>query len=355
MALPNPAELMSDELRESVDVLVSSSRPVVEDLLATAEERIFDVDLPGLAVTEGVDEFEGAAPPRELLHGTATSHEELRQALEQVDLRWRLDTVLALGAHVRRAARRVSMRIISDLSELDVFGTDQVTPEVFASAAREVVAGLEDLPRRIKPGDDIDARTLLSFVRSRLDVLPETQQELDRALERLREAAARRWEAMDAWERLDIDWSVFAADARERFDDPFFFDPGDEEAPHGNDAGADLLAAYLTERPHDGLDFLEAQLRVMGYESLSDFANIDIWEQDEMVIAAVFAELMVCGSTSAELKQLALQALDRREAEAPSPRNEQMRRALNWKGFEAAGWGSDRVIDTASARVPQAV
>jgi len=223
----------------------------------------------------------------------------------------------------------VTVRIISDLSELDVFGADNVTPEIFASAARELVAALEDLPRRIKPGDDLDASALLSFMRSRLEVLPGTQRELDRVIERLRDADARRWEAMDDWERLDIDWSVFAADARERLNDPFFFDHGDEEAPHGNDAGADVLAAYLERSPDDGLEFIEAHVRDMGYESLSGFANIDVWEHDELVIAAVFADLMVRGRTSAELKGLALQALDRREAAAPSPRNEQMRRALD--------------------------
>jgi hypothetical protein len=228
----------------------------------------------------------------------------------------------------RRSARRVSMRILSDLSELDVFGTDEVAPEVFARTAREVVGGLEDLRRRIKPGDDCDAHTLLSHLRSRLEALPETQEELRRELERLVEASARRWEAMDDWERLDVDWSVFAPDARERFDDPFFFDPGDEDAPHGNDAGSDFLAAYLDERPTNGLAFLEAYVREMGYESLSAFAA-DTDEYDDLVIAAPFAELMVRGSTSTELIHLALQALDRREAEAPSPRYEQMRRALN--------------------------
>lgn len=228
----------------------------------------------------------------------------------------------------RRAARRVSVHIVSDLSELDVYGTVDVTPELFTSAAREIVAGLEVLPRRIKQGDDFDARTFLSFVRARLDALPRTQEELDLVLEQLHAAAIRRWDAMDEWERLDVDWSVFAADARERLPDPFFFDPADDEAPHGNDAGADLLVSYLDELPGNGSAFLDAYVVDMGCESLSDIADTDIWEHDELVIAAAFAEIMVRGSTSAELANLALQALDRRQAEAPSPRNEQMRRAL---------------------------
>lgn len=229
----------------------------------------------------------------------------------------------------RRSARKVSVRIISDLSELDAYGTDEVTPEVFATAAREVVAALDDLPRRIKPTDDCDARALLSHVRSRLNALPTNDDQLRATFERIREDAERRREAMDDWQALDIDWTVFAPGTRERFNDPFFFDPGDEDAPHGNDAGSDFLAAYLAERPRDGLAFLQSQVSDMGYGSLSNFAAADIDEHDDMVIAAAFAEVMVRGSASAELKQLALQALDRRQTEAPSPRNEQMRRALN--------------------------
>jgi hypothetical protein len=96
VALPNPAELMSDDFRSSVDALLSSSRPGVVELLEAAEERVFDVDLSGLAVAAGADDFQGVAPPRELLHGLFTTHEELRHALELIDLRWRLDAVLAL-------------------------------------------------------------------------------------------------------------------------------------------------------------------------------------------------------------------------------------------------------------------
>lgn len=229
----------------------------------------------------------------------------------------------------RRAARRVSMRIISDLSEFEGFGTDGASPEIFATAAHEVVAGLEGLSRRIKAGDDFDTPTFLGFVRARLDVLPETQHELDRVLERLRADAAQRWDGLDEWEKLDIDWSVFTGDARERFADPFFFDPADDEAPHGNDTGADLLVAYLAERPANGLAFLDAYVDDLGYESVSDVAEDEPWEHDEMVIAAAFAESMVRGSASAALTRLAVQALDRRETSAPSPRNEQMKRALN--------------------------
>jgi uncharacterized protein YfeS len=221
------------------------------------------------------------------------------------------------------------MRIVSELSELDVFGADQATSDTFATAAREIVAGLEDLPGRIKTGDDFDAPVFCAHLHSRLDVLPQTDAALDAVLAPLAEAALRRWEAMGDWDLLDVDWTLFAPGTRERFDDPFFFDPADDEAPHGNDIGADLLAAYLAERPTDGLTFLEMQMRDAGFESSNEVAETDDWERDAVVIATVFAELMVRGSTSPELTRLALEALARRDAETPSPRNEQLRRVLS--------------------------
>jgi hypothetical protein len=99
VALPNPAGLMSDEFRVSVAALVASSRPEVEVLLETVEERLFDLDLSGLTV-EGVDEFEGVIPPQKLLCGSVATLEELGHRLEQVEVRWRLDAVLALGDYI---------------------------------------------------------------------------------------------------------------------------------------------------------------------------------------------------------------------------------------------------------------
>lgn len=99
VALPSSAELMSDEFRASVDALVDSRQPDVEVLLEDIEERLFGLDLSGLVV-EGVDEFEGAGPPQELLRGTVVTLEELGHRLEQVEIRWRLDAVLALRDYI---------------------------------------------------------------------------------------------------------------------------------------------------------------------------------------------------------------------------------------------------------------
>lgn len=228
----------------------------------------------------------------------------------------------------RRASRRVELRVVSEVSEWDAFGPEELTPTVFAVAAREIVAGLADLERRVKPSDDFDGAGFRAHLQTRLKALPRTQEEVASVVTLLEEAAARRWAEAGKWELVDVDWEVFAPGTRERFDDPFFFDPADDEAPHGSDAGADLLSDYLTRRPSDGWEFLQAQLREAGVDSTEGLAEEDVVEQDTLVIAAVFAELMVQGHASDQLLQAGLQALSRRDALAPSPRNDQLRRAL---------------------------
>ena len=218
----------------------------------------------------------------------------------------------------RRASRRVDAAVVSELSEREVSGRDDATPEIFAKAAHEVVRGLEPLRRRVRAGDDVDATKLLAHLAARLDELPRTHEEPEE-LERPPSSSAGARQS----DRMPLAPGLAA-----RLADPFFVDPADEEAPHGNDTGADLLASYLDARPADGWSFLDQQAQEMGFASLRDLSSSDLREHDAMVIAFVFAELMVRGQAPDDVVRLALDALARREAEAPSPRNEQMRSAL---------------------------
>lgn len=216
----------------------------------------------------------------------------------------------------RRQAGRVGVRVVSELSELDVFGSEHragaVSPErcvaVFAAAAREVVAALAPLRQRVKRDDDLDPGALLAHLERRLDALPGTPADLEATIDRLFAAERARWAAMTPWEVVDVDWSLYAPEARALLDDPFYWDPADEEAPHGNDTGADLLADYLDQRPDDILAFV---------------ADLEVGDEDaddDLVIAAAFAELKVLGRTHPAIRERAVRAVHRREpaSEAPS-------------------------------------
>jgi hypothetical protein len=226
----------------------------------------------------------------------------------------------------RRKQHTVALSVVSDLSERDAW-LDAPTPEVFATAARELVAALAPLAKRVTGADDFDAPAFLAHLRGRLDDLPADQVALDLLMEQLQEASARRWDAMDGWCIVNVDWGLYAPGTRERLDDPFFFS-GDEFAPHGNDAGADFLAGYLRDRPADTWAYLQGSAREHGFASLDEFADADAWEHDEVVIAAAFAEVMVAGASTLALKERALVALARRDAEFHDPRYALMQAAL---------------------------
>lgn len=223
------------------------------------------------------------------------------------------------GPHLvfRRTAGTVRVRIVSELSELDVFGPGG-RPEVFAAAAREIVTALAGLDRRIKPGDDIDWPRVRAHLASRLDDLPRSAEALA-ALEADLQAQQRaRWLAMSPWEQLDVDWTRYAPTARALLDDPFFWDPADDEAPHGNDEGADLLTDYLARRPDDPMAFLAAQARECGYDGLDAAAADDEYLHDALVLGTAFAEIKVTGQLTAALRDLALGVLTRRAGDEPT-------------------------------------
>jgi hypothetical protein len=227
----------------------------------------------------------------------------------------------------RRTARRVVLRLVSTLSELDVFGSEPAS-RTFATAAREIVSGLDPLRRRAKKNDDLDLAALTAHLEARLAVLPQTDDELDAVLEPLRAARARQWAAMSPWDVVDVDWTLFAPQARTLLDDPFFWDPADDDAPHGSDTGADVLTDLMERPHHDARTFLEQQARDWGFESLVDLAQHDPHEHDTLVVATAFAQLKLTAQISSSLRDLAVRALQRRAGDEPTATDELLMSAL---------------------------
>lgn len=241
------------------------------------------------------------------------SHEEERQRGASVVL--------------RRSARRIALTVVSSLSELDVFGRGP-DPETFARAAHELVDGLGPLTKRIRKGDDLDLGALTEHLNARLTLLPTAAIELASTLETLAQRRSERWQSMSPWDRIDVNWSLFAPTARQLLDDPFFWDPADEEAPHGNDTGFDVLSDYLEQRPADPLEFLREQAAEWGYESPTGLEPEDAAEYDLLVIATAFAELKVTGQVTQSLRDDAVRALQRQSRGTPSPTSDLLIAAL---------------------------
>ena len=133
--------------------------------------------------------------------------------------------------------------------------------------------------------------------------------------------------AMSPWDKLDIDWSGYPAEARRRLDDPFFWDCVDDYAPHGNDTGADVLEMFRRWRgrnkgkpvspflPQLMKEWgLAAGVRALAGKPLSEWTREDetaLDIHDQAAIALAFAQLKLEASIDDDVAALALASIDR--------------------------------------------
>jgi hypothetical protein len=100
VALPDPTELMTTDFELSLDALVAVDRPAVLRIVEQEEEDFFEEDLLGLADPEKESVFERQTPPVSLLAEPVNTPEALRNAVRQVEWRWRLDAISAISHYV---------------------------------------------------------------------------------------------------------------------------------------------------------------------------------------------------------------------------------------------------------------
>ena len=142
---------------------------------------------------------------------------------------------------------------------------------------------------------------------------------------------------MPWWENLRIDWRDYHANAKSLLDDPSFWDPADNRA-------ADILAAFKTWRPENRtappLEFLDSLFRSRGFDDRSiqslkdtdDFTPRALVEsvRDQMRIALAFAQIKTEGICDRDVRQCALEAIERQLSAEPTenllrPRSPQQR------------------------------
>lgn len=100
VAVPDPASLISKEFRTSLDALVSSHRREIEGLLSEVEAKISGDDHSGLVPSAGEAAFKDVPAPATLLQGSPRTVHDLKCALGNTSMRWRLDAVLALEDYI---------------------------------------------------------------------------------------------------------------------------------------------------------------------------------------------------------------------------------------------------------------
>ena len=164
----------------------------------------------------------------------------------------------------------------------------------------ETACSLEAHPPKLKPRE-FDWARFVAWVKSRQSILPRSDADLQRFITELIHEETVVDATRDPWDQLDIDWAKYHPAARRLLDEPYFWSSTDEFAPHGNDAGSDVLASFERWRQRNkpkvySRTLLEGFLKRWGLGS--DPNNLDDHDQKELidvVIGFAFAHIKLTG------------------------------------------------------------
>lgn len=195
--------------------------------------------------------------------------------------------------------------------------------EANAALLDEVIEELRACAAKLRSGDDFRLQDALEWLAGRRRALPTTSEEYFE-LQRQADAAAAVTDAsLDEWDRLEVDLRDFHPDARRILDSPYFWSRVDEFSPHGNDAGADLLASFQRWRKRNprasSEPFFRRQRRAHGIESdPSTMTDLERKEYVDACLGLAFGHIKLDGACPERARRLALEAidLDRRGFEA---------------------------------------
>lgn len=165
----------------------------------------------------------------------------------------------------------------------------------------------------------VDLAALQSALKSAADEAPRTPDRAATLLRRIRSESEARRLARTTVATASDDLSRFDDRAAELLEDPFFWDPVDDDAPHGNDAGADLLSAFRVWRPRhraqSPVQFLKSLLQQWGADDQADTGGQLGAMRTQTEIALAFAQIKVEGRCDGDAAAIALAAIDRRLAD----------------------------------------
>lgn len=97
VALPDPTDVMTGEFRRGLDSLLAAERERLSDIVEDVQARLLEMDWSHVNRSESGIE---ATPPRDLLRGAVRTFDDVSDAIERVQERWRLDVALALEDYI---------------------------------------------------------------------------------------------------------------------------------------------------------------------------------------------------------------------------------------------------------------
>jgi len=192
----------------------------------------------------------------------------------------------------------------------------QIKPEWVRSALATIIEALPVIKAKIKSSDDFKIDEFESFLRTKLDTLPTSTAELESVSEMVSTRRKARYEKLDDWEKLGIDWDEFHANARDLVPIPFQWSVTDEFAPNGNDTGADTLRLFKEwnkeNKSKSSIEFLSKLLRDWNVDVhdpyVDEYTTLTYFQA---AVGLAFATAKIRGECDSELKALAISAIDK--------------------------------------------
>ncbi|WP_119274878.1 hypothetical protein [Taklimakanibacter deserti] len=247
--------------------------------------------------------------------------EPTKPGLEQLRTQFRRQLPLEPTASFEKKRQRLRLAYESKVPLVLVGDRHELPPRSLGTSFDEMVNVFDSMRLKLAGKPGIDYPGFVSFVRAvKHDVCS-----LDESEEgtKSQNGAAASWR-----QRFGVDWNAYHDQARALLDDPFYWDPSNDESPHAANAGAILLADFQrwrsrhpTDPPWDFLVRRYRQNGILGrfnefratkpiqYEP-RDGLIASMHDQD--VIALAFALLKVDGACDPKVGQIALEALARR-------------------------------------------
>lgn len=223
------------------------------------------------------------------------------------------------------AKQKLSIQYHSGLKPVkDVLDKREFVPDVFRDALAEMILVFASVEPNLRKKANLAFPAFVEAVRRAAQSLPKAEGALRKLIKEIGERERAQFAALPWDEQLDIDWSEFHPRAKEMLNDPFYWNCVDDNAPHGNDTGADVLELFkewrAKKKKTSPSRFLDETLDAWGggaaspalpkdMPSLSQ-ATVEL-TQDEAAIALAFAQIKLEGTCDRTVRQRALASIER--------------------------------------------
>jgi len=240
-----------------------------------------------------------------------------------------------LEQHVSRFPQQVRSRYRAKAGKLDIeypsrlresesfgrghgiFALAHLLPRALEELSEAVVQGL-----RLKPAiwNRIEISRLTEAIEKSKASLPADPDQILDHIRQMDEARRAPAAAPTSIDDLDIEWGRYHPDARAALNAPFFWSEIDDDAPHGNDTGSDLLVAFSRWNKRNPTasyeEYVDRLLRRWGLTAEKARGQIDDsqleWIRQEADIALAFAAIKLRGSCDRSKASAAIKAINKR-------------------------------------------